>query len=196
MSLTEKLIKEGIQNDDTRLFGVEREILELIMDNPFSERMMYLLQNQQLAKIPVENSYSQMSPPNCIGTGLFVSSLSRFSHPYHAYFNELSPHLSKTPESDHDDDFETRIFNFNQSFSQHYERMIPGAFAVAHSYDADTHLGIYLGKIDGLDVLFAQHGWKGKFGPETLRNYDSPTYYFPKTLFLCTKVDHNLPQHS
>jgi hypothetical protein len=173
MAIDEKTIRESLYYRDKDLGEIWREIAGLIDGNPFSERMRFLLENQHLATTPVKNLKDVVSPPNCIGTAFFVAGVSELDYPYHGYDFELNPHMKQEDNSEHD---MFRLFN------RHLERRIPGAFAFSYCVDADWHAGVYLGVVGEEHVLFAQHGHKGKFGPESLRNYDSPTYYIPRTL--------------
>lgn len=154
--------------------GMLDEIASMIDQNPFFERIRFLLANQDLAKKPVKNVAGEFSPPNCIGTAFFIAGVGPFDYPYHAYGNELSEHMEQQPGSGRWDD----------AFSGHPERKIPGAFIFSYSVESDDwHAGIYLGTVGDEHILFAQHGHGESFGPELeSRNYCSPSYYIPKTL--------------
>jgi hypothetical protein len=169
-------LKEGIQPRDMEILGgALEEILLLIDQNPFSERIKFLLLNQDIADKPVENIYGELSAPNCIGTALFIAGVGKFAYPYHAYEKELVKHRSYQPKSG---DWEACFFG-------HIERRIAGAIAFSYCVvPRGCHAGIYLGKVRDRHVLFAQHNHKEKFGPESeSRNHQfPPSYYIPRTL--------------
>lgn len=177
MALDEQLIIDSFSRHDMHLAEISSGIIDLVHANPFSERLIYLLNNQDLAAGKVVNLKGIVSEPNCIGTALFIAGVSELNYPYHGYSSELNPHM-KEPVIERSS--MARIANM---FSSHLERRIPGAFAFSYSVEIDDwHAGVYLGEVDGVPILFAQHGHKGKFGPESLRNYSCPTYYIPLTL--------------
>ncbi len=154
----------------------QSEIERLIIRNPFSERILHLLLNPQLASKPVLNRYKRESPPNCIGTAFWVAGVSKLDYPYHGYENELSPHmkLNIPPE----ERLLEAIFG-----NKHPENMIPGAFNFSYCVLSDGwHAGIYLGRVEDKEVLFAQHGHGRPFGIETEKCYASPKYFIPRTL--------------
>jgi hypothetical protein len=163
------LSREIIIPQDLEIIGDNLDdILSLIDQNPFSERIWYLLKNENIAKIPVKNIVGEYSPPNCIGTAFFIAGVGELDYPYHGYGFELNDHISNQS---------------NNFFKQYLERRIQGAFAFSYSTKIDSwHAGIYLGKIKNEHVFFAQHGHAESFGPESLRNFSSIFYEIPKTL--------------
>jgi hypothetical protein len=168
-NILEGTLAHGEQLINSDLF---EDIENLISKNPFAERINYLLLNQNLATNPVRNLRDEISAPNCIGTTFFIAGLSVLGYPYHAYENELSPHMKEENKRE--------IFDL---FNPHLERKVPGAFAFSYSAEAEGwHTGIYLGEIKGMDLAFSQHGHGAKFGPESLRMYASPKFYLPKNL--------------
>ncbi|MFA7252430.1 MAG: hypothetical protein WC027_01075 [Candidatus Paceibacterota bacterium] len=165
-----------LPHDKDLILSVVESIVELINQNPFTSRIWFLLLNPEIAQKPVINKKSELKPPNCIGTALFVAGLDQIGYPYHAYDDELGDHTGEfDPEN-----LQGRLFS---SYRRYPERMIPGAFCFSYSEDADCHAGIYLGQVKGEHILFAQHGAGGVFCVETLSgNYTSPDFYIPATL--------------
>ena len=174
MKLDKTTIIGSIRERDMESIGNAWKELSFLMEqNPFSEKMCFLLTHKEIAKVPVENKMGEISEPNCIGTAFFVADVSALKYPYHGYDFELDPHMIQPGEKSHDD-----------MFHQHHERRIPGAFIFSYSVQSDGwHAGIYIGKIGEEHVAFAQHGHGGSFCLETVaRNYCSPEYYIPSTL--------------
>ncbi len=157
----ESLLEGSLSSRETlikpKIFG---EISSLINNNPFRKRIVFLLENQQLANTPIKNLLGIESCPNCIGTALFIAGVSPFNYPHRAYENELDQHM-------------------NEKTNKH----LPGAFVFSYSAESDDwHAGIYLGKIKEDHIAFAQHGRGDKFGPESLNcNYCAPHFYVPRT---------------
>ena len=151
---------------------LDDELKGLIAQNPFCERILFLLANPQLATTPVLNTKGRLSPPNCIGTAFFVAGVSSLPYPYHGYGFELYPHM-RQPDQKWDD-----------FFFPHPERRIPGAFVFSYCIEIeDWHAGIYLGETRQGHILFAQRGHAEEFALETLSgNYSNPDYYIPTTL--------------
>lgn len=173
--MAENILKGSIVARDFVIIGDMLKEIELLIErNPFSARMHYLLENQDLASKAVLNIRDRISPPNCIGTAFFIAGVGSLHYPYHAYSYELNLHMSSAGQTARWDD----------CFRKHIERRIPGAFIFSYSLEKDDwHAGIYLGEVDGEHLSFAQHGHSGKFGPETIsRNYCNPDYYLPSTL--------------
>ena len=142
-----------------------RHFALLIDQSPFSEKIWFLIINQHLSEKSVLNVKGETKPPNCLGTAFFVAGVSQIDYPYHAYDDELGPHMRQ------------RITGAE----------IPeGAFCFSPNYEpdgVDYHAGIYLGKIWGAHTLFAQHGKGCRFGVESLKaNFINPEYYLPGTL--------------
>ena len=160
----ETLLKWSLSSSETLIkpdvFG---EISKLINKNPFRERIIFLLENQQLANTPIKNLLGIESCPNCIGTALFIAGVSPFNYPYHAYENELDLHMNETAN-----------------------KFLPEAFVFSYNVMSDDwHVGIYLGKINEDHIAFAQHGHGNKFGPESLYcNYCTPHLYVQRNLVL------------
>lgn len=172
--MNEATLLASTQKRDLEIIGSNwREVLALIERNPFSERIFYLLAHQEIASVAVVNTRGISSPPNCIGTALYIAGVSTLPYPYHAYSYELNPHMEQPGEKRWDD-----------FFWPHEERRIPGGFVFSFCAEGDGwHAGIYLGQIGDEHILFAQHDHGGNFGVETLaRNYASPDYYVPSTL--------------
>jgi hypothetical protein len=174
MTLNKKTICDSLEYHEKELGEFWQELSQLICQNPFSERIQYLMLNQHLATTPVHNTKQKYSPPNCLGTALYVAQVSTLPYPYHAYDFELNEHMESQKSSDD-------IFFL---LGSNIEHRIPGAFVFSYCLEADWHAGIYLGQIHKEHICFSQHGHKGKFGPETLRNFANPEYYLPKTLVL------------
>jgi len=174
MNIDVVALRKVVLSHDVEIIGAALgEIVSLIDKNPFSERIRFLLGNQNLAKKPVKNVVGEISPPNCLGTAFFIAGVSPFNYPYHGYDFELNPHMKQPGPRKWDD-----CFSFG-----HFDRRVPGAFVFSYSVENDGwHAGIYLGIVGDEHVLFAQHGHGESFGPESLINYASPDYYIPKTL--------------
>jgi len=148
------------------------DILALIGRNPFSERIKFLLEHQELSNRPVPNLAGELGVPECKGTAFWIAGVSKLDYPYQANDDELNQHMEQSGPKRWDDFFRV-----------HNERRIPGAFCFSYSAQVDSwHAGIYLGEIGEEHVLFAQHGTGNKFGPESLRYYSHPDYYIPRSL--------------
>lgn len=134
----------------------------LVSQNPFAEKIKFLINNMHLAKVPVADMFGELRPPNCIGTALFIAGVGRFEHPYHGYDTDLSETL-KHPR---------------------LSVAVPGSLCLFYSRKADDwHVGVYLGIYDDQHTLFAQQGPGGDFALESLLgNYASPAFYLPRTL--------------
>ncbi|MDD5165559.1 MAG: hypothetical protein PHG25_03455 [Candidatus Pacebacteria bacterium] len=174
MKLTKKTLFEAIHGDELEIISSGwGELLTMIESNPFSERISHLLTHQEIGQIKVRNNHGELSAPNCLGTAFFVAGVGALQYPYHAYSDELDPHLVQ-PEKE-------KLIDL---FRAHYERRVPGAFIFSYSVQQDGwHAGIYIGSIGEEHVAFAQHGHGGKFCFETIaRNYVRPNYYIPSTL--------------
>jgi hypothetical protein len=169
MKIDEIVVREAMLFDDEKIIGhISGDVVAMIDQNPFSERIKFLLANQDLAKKPVKNVNGELSAPNCIGTAFFIAGVGPFGYPYYAY-DEIRQYLE-----------EPELRNY---FSEHSERRVPGAFCFSYSTEiGDWHAGIYLGMVGDEHILFAQHGYGKSFGPESLWNYCVPTYYLPRTL--------------
>ena len=147
------------------------DIGELIEQNPFSERIKYLLERPSLSRIPVLNLHDEMSPPNCLGTSFWIADVGKLDYPYHAYSYELDEHMGKTENS------AKSLFNSN------LERRISGAFCFSFDTRIEGwHSGIYLGTIGKEHILFGQHGHGKDFGLETEWVFVCPEYYIPRSL--------------
>ena len=164
-----------LEHDTDALAHNWANILTLIERNPFSERMKFLLEHQDLFNKPVLNLAGELEPPNCHGTAFWVAGVSKLNYPYQANEDELNEHM-KPEERGESDESRWRVCN------PHIERRIPGAFSFSFDYNAGWHSGIYLGKIENEHIFFAQHGTHRGFGPESLRCYTNPTYYIPRSL--------------
>ena len=159
MPIDKKLLIEAISYRYIEFLEPKWEsVAELIKENPFSEKMIYLLNNQWLSEKKVKNRAGTFSNPNCIGTAFFIAGACK--NPYQAFENELSKHMKSGMEG-----------------------KIPGSFVFSYCYEMDNfHAGIYLGTIKDTDIMFSQQGYGCKFGPETEGNYASPEYYLPSSL--------------
>ena len=146
------------------------EIVAFIDDSPFSKRIKFLLDNQQIGEKLVKDKDGKLSPPNCLGTAFYVAGLGLFKHPYHAREDELWEHLNQPKRMGY-------VWPYR-------ENMIPGAFIFSKGEGGGWHGGIYLGAIGKEDIFFAQHCHGGPFGSETLRCYEYPAYYLPKTILV------------
>ncbi len=164
------LDEKWLEGDKDTLIKNISKVERLILKNPFSERMVFLLGHQELATKRVPAVLGNESEPNCIGTLLWIAGLSKLDHPYHGYDSELEPHTKV--EGD----------DWGDLFRVHPERKIPGALGVSYDYNGDCHTGIYLGEVKSTEVLFAQHGLGKRFGIETSRCYSNLRYYIPRTL--------------
>ncbi|MEI8248976.1 MAG: hypothetical protein WCG07_00560 [Candidatus Taylorbacteria bacterium] len=174
MKLEKKTLLQTVKEHDIEIIGgAWEEAMSLIEQNPFSERIGFLLNHQEIATTPVKNMENIISIPNCIGTAFFVAGVGTLAYPYRAYDFELNPHMVQAEGSKSID-----------MFRQHHERRIPGAFIFSYSAGQDDwHAGIYVGKIADEHISFAQHGHGGPFCLETVaRNYCRPDYYIPSTL--------------
>lgn len=150
------------------------EIMPLINQNPFSERIRFILGDLGLATRHVLNKHNELKPPNCLGSAFWIAGVSDLNYPYHAYDYELKEHMNKNFGPKYWDSTELNL-----------ENAIPGAFvfSCAISLDgADWHSGIYLGQIKDRSIMFEQHCAGGSFGPESLQRYIRPRFYIPKTL--------------
>lgn len=138
-------------------------IINLITNNPFKERIIFLLNNQNFSRTKIKSPRGIVSCPNCIGTALFTAGITSLDFPFHGYEEYLYPHMRD----------ET-----NKPFS--------GTFIFSYWAEGDNwHAGIYLGNIGENDISFAQHGHGGRFGPESLScNYCNPSFYIPRTLMV------------
>lgn len=172
---TENIRKLILYSDLEMLGSIISDIEKLISQNPFSERITYLINHQELSQKPVRNLKGELKAPNCIGTAFWIARVSSLNYPYHAYENELDKHMR-----DENDKRDTLI----KTFYPNPNNKIPGAFIFSYGVEAeDWHAGIYLGSIGTKDISFAQHGVGGLFGPQSLAmNYANPQYYIPDTL--------------
>jgi len=149
------------------------EVRRLTINNPFGDRILYLLKNQKIAKEPVLNLHGKTSPPNCIGTALWVAGVSKLDYPYHAYEDELNEHMI-----DEDDNRDELI----KALRSNPKNKILGAFCFSYSVEADWHAGIYLGRIKEQDFLFSQNGHGKPFVIGTSLCFANPRYFIPRTL--------------
>ncbi len=173
MKLHKTLILDSVQEHDLEVIeGAWEEVLSLIEQNPFQERVSFLLAHQEISDIEVMDKRGIMQKPNCIGTALFIAGTSPFDHPHYGYSSEMNPHMEGQPG-------ERGLIDMFRTFT---ERRISGAFvfSLSHYRESSWHAGIYLGQIGSEHILFAQHGYGEKFGLETLaRNYYLPPSLFP-----------------
>jgi hypothetical protein len=171
-----EILKASIESEDIKLLGEHLEAVALLIDqNPFADKIRYLIANQEIRHKAVINKLGKLSPPNCIGTAFFIAGVSEFGCPYHAYGYELDPHFNPTGK-------EITWMDYHCDSKKGKQ---PGAFIFSCARDTDDswHAGIYLGQVNGDHVAFSQHGHGGKFGPELVKkNYESPYYYVPRAL--------------
>ncbi len=162
--------------------GKEGRVIELIEYNPFVNNIHFLLNNPELARIPVLNKHGERRNPNCIGTAFFIAGISSLGYPYHAYDNELGGHRVK---DDPNRSYEDKL---KDTLSRNIHNKIPGAFV--YSLMDSYHVSIYLGAIEDMDIFFSQFGSIGSkrmFGTQTERCFGNPMFYLPTSLSRSTQ---------
>jgi len=114
---------------------------ELVTENPFAERIGHLIDHPNFARKKSTCPRGSFEEPNCMGTALWIARLSDRDEPCYAMTSEVKMHLN----GDH--------------------RKIPGSFVITWQRGKDliNHMGVYLGMLNNLPVMFAQHGPKGDF---------------------------------
>lgn len=159
------------------------EIEELILRNPFSGRMEYLLRNPQLIEEEVPDSEGDLQTPNCAGVCAYVAGA--IDQLRFVSFDQLaSINLNFVPPRD-DFTIYNNFPNFNPLFISFSERL-PGAISLRPRFgyddaDGDFHTGVFLGSIGDLDLFFSKidfHSFGVESGVELRKGY----YLLPSQL--------------
>jgi hypothetical protein len=159
------------------------EIWQLVEINPFSERILHLLKNPQLAKTLVPDGSGNLQLPNCGGTSLFIVGIIEF--PRYASYQEVFAIDPILPSIIREGMSTLEIIREQDRvlFGSGFEKRIPGAIRLnVRDSDTDYHAGVYLGRVESFDVVFTKHGQKGGFGPEIEESSLTGRYHLPKTL--------------
>lgn len=142
------------------------QIGQLIIENPFFEKISFLLKNRDLAHKEVNNMHGEMRRPNCIGTALWIAGKTELDYPYHGYEDCLE-----------------RVFGWHEIHNGYWrskfseENATHGAMVLS-CYHGDWHAGIYLGKVNEDHITFCKQGHDGApFGPASFRYYARPKFY-------------------
>jgi hypothetical protein len=152
--------------DESLLIPRLTEVKELAKKSKYFPRINYLLYNKDLSfeRFPhmhskdMRRECDRLKEPNCLGTLFYVTGVSKFNHPYHGWDDELkkfvNPELKTKTEAD----------SFCFSGVVGYE-------------EYDWHGGLCIGKIEGIPIMFAQHGAASYFGFESISSFKNPEFY-------------------
>ena len=163
-----KIIGETVSFDDEEFILPRiKQVVKLLKNNPFFERINFLLRNREIATRKVKNVFGEISCPNCIGTAFFVAGVGKFDYPYYAHRFEFDTGTGYNDCNEH------------IPIKMNISKRVPGAFVASYCSLIDGwHIGIYIGKVNEYSVAFSQQGHGGAFGVETVvHNYKRPEYY-------------------
>lgn len=152
--------------DESLLIPKLARVKELISQSKYSQKIKYLLQNQDLHFKPFPHMHSadmrwesdRLKVPNCLGTLFYVAEVSQFNHPYHGWDDELQKFLK--PELKTEAEKDTFCFS-----------------GVWNGEWYDYHGGLCMGKIETIPIMFAQHGTGSWFGFESISSFKHPEFY-------------------
>jgi len=159
------------------------EIEELILKNPFSGRIEYLLRNPKLIGEEVPDSEGDLQAPNCAGVCAYV--VGAIDKLRFVSFDQLaSINLDSVPPRD-DFTIYSNSPNFNHIFIPISQR-VPGTVSLRprFGYDDsewDFHAGVFLGSIGNLDLFFSKIR-PYSFGIESGVELRNGYYLLPKDL--------------
>jgi hypothetical protein len=165
------LRKNIVDKDAKFLAPHESELEALVASHPFSKRIRHLIENPSLSVKKVSTRFNGEATPNPLGTALYLAEINEMDHPYCGLSPEIIEHMQDLAKEGR-----------------------PGYFVLspkremgsrdAEPYDVNKrHVGIYIGKIDGREVVFSQQGVGGIFGFELLSSsYVDYEFYMPTSL--------------